>query len=547
LKDSRPPPEGPSSEDPASVGRSSAAWAPLFLPVFRRLWGVSLVANVCLWMNDVAAAWMMTSLTTSPVMVALVQTASTMPVFLLGLPSGALADIVDRRRYLMITQFWAAGSAALLGLAVVSGAINPTLLLVLVFANGLGLAMRWPVYSAIVSELVPRAQLPSAMALNGVAMNASRIVGPIIAGALIASAGTEWVFVLNAVLSVASGFGILGWRRERKTSALPGEQFLGAIRVGAQYVRQSARMRAVLLRVALFFAQSAALVSMLPLIARGMPNGSAGTYTALLSTIGAGAIASAFLLPRWRAAFSADELIRRGTWAHAAAILLAAFAPNVWVALPAMLVAGLAFLTVANTIAVAAQMSLPDWVRARGMSVYQMALMGGSALGAALWGQVATLTSVRTSLVIAAFTAVAALWFTRARRIEDSQVEDLTPAQRVKAPVAGWSFDPNDGPVLTTIEYRIDPARADEFRALMQETRRRRLSRGALSWELFRDTTDPGRFVEYMLDESWTEHLRRFERLTTADEALRDRRLSFHVGEEPPAIRRSIADPSGRR
>ncbi len=524
----------------------ASAWAPFALPVFRRLWGVSLVANLCLWMNDVAAAWMMTSLSASPVMVALVQTASTLPVFLLGLPSGAMADIVDRRRYLLVTQFWAAGAATLLGVAVVSDVINPTLLLVLVFANGLGLAMRWPVYAAIVPELVPRVQLPAAMALNGVAMNASRIVGPIIAGILIAGAGTQWVFVLNAALSLLSGLALLGWRRERKTSALPGERFLGAIRVGAQYVRQSARMHTVLLRVSLFFAQSAALAGLLPLIARQMPGGSAQTYTVLLAALGVGAILSAFFLPRWRAAYSRDVLIRYGTWAHAASIVVVAFAPNVWVAVPALVVAGLAFLAVANTLAVAAQMSLPDWVRARGMSVYQMALMGGSALGAALWGQVATVTDVRTSLLVAALAGPAVLWFTRSRHLEDGPVEDLTPAQTVKAPVAQWEFDPNDGPVLTTVEYRIDPARADEFRAVMEETRRRRLSRGALSWELFRDTSDPGRFVEYMVDDSWTEHLRRFERLTAFDEALRDRRHTFHLGEEPPVIRRSIADAERR-
>ena len=521
---------------------SMAALAPLQHRFFRTMWIASLIANVCLWMNDVAAAWMMTSLTDRPVMVALVQTASTLPVFLLGLPSGALADIVDRRRYFMVTQFWVAGSATLLGLAVAMDAINPTLLLVLVFANGLGLAMRWPVYSAIVPELVPRAQLPAAMALNGVAMNASRIVGPIIAGMLIASGGTAWVFALNAVLSVLTGFVILTWRRERKVSALPGEQFLGAIRVGAQYVRQSPRMHTVLLRATLFFAQSAALVALLPLVARAMPNATANTYTMLLASIGVGAIASAFYLPRWRAAFEPDELIRRGTWGHAGCLVLAAVAPNVWIAIPAMAGAGLAFLAVANTIAVSAQMSLPDWVRARGMSVYQMALMGGSALGAALWGQVATLTSVPVSLVIAALTGVAGLWLTRHRRLEHSPVEDLTPAQQLKAPVAGWTFDPSDGPVLTTIEYQIDPGRATEFREVMEQTRRRRLGRGALSWELFRDTADPGRFIEYMLDESWNEHLRRFERMTTVDDELRDRRLAFHIGDEPPRIRRSIAD-----
>lgn len=532
---------------PPSVGASTSPWAPLFIPVFLRLWTVSLIANVSLWMNDVAAAWTMTSLSGSPAMVALVQTASTLPVFLLGVPSGALADIVDRRRFMMVTQFWAAGSATLLALAVVSGAMNPTLLLVLVFANGVGLAMRWPVYSALIPELVPRAQVPAAMALNGVAMNGSRVVGPIVAGLLIANLGTAWVFVLNAVLSVAAGLVLIGWKRERKVSALPGEQFLGAIRVGAQYVRQSHRFHAVLIRVTLFFAQTATLLGLLPLVARGLPGGSAGTYTLLLAAMGVGSIACAFLLPRWRAAYPHDELIRRGLLAHAASMVVTAFAPNLWVALPAMFAAGLAFLTVANTLAVAAQLSLPDWVRARGMAFFQVSLMGGSAAGAALFGQVASLTSVQASLVIAAFTGATLLWFTRSRRLEEAPAEELTPAQRMTAPVAAWPVDPGDGPVLVTIEYRIDPAREDEFRAVMEETRRSRLSRGALSWELFRDTTDPAVFVEYLLDESWTEHLRRFERLTAADEALRDRRLALHVGDRPPVVRRSIADAGRRR
>jgi len=527
-------------------GASTSPWAPMFVPAFRRLWMVSLFANVSLWMNDVAAAWTMTSLSASPAMVALVQTASTLPMFLLGVPSGALADIVDRRRFLMITQFWAAGAAILLAVAVLSGAMNPTLLLVLVFANGVGLAMRWPVYSALMAELVPRAQVPAAMALNGVAMNGSRVAGPVIAGLLIAQAGSAWVFVLNAVLSLVAGFVVIGWKHEHKTSALPGEQFLGAIRVGTQYVRQSKGSHTVLMRAALFFAQSAVLLGLLPVVARGLPGGSAGTYTVLLAAMGVGSIACALLLPRWRAAYANDELIRRGIWAHAASMVVAAFAPNLWVAVPAMLVAGLSFLTVANTLAVAAQLSLPNWVRARGMAFFQVALMGGSAAGAAVFGQVASLTSVQASLVAAAVIGTAVLWLTRSRRLEVAPADDLLPAQRLVTPEGSWPFEPSGGPVLMTIEYRIDPAREDEFREVMEQTRRRRLSRGALSWELFRDTTDPAVFVEYVLDESWTEHLRRYERLTAADETLRERRLALHVGETPPLVRRSIAD-AGRR
>jgi MFS family permease len=533
--------------DPSSAATSSSPWAPLFNPIFRKLWIVWFIANACLWMNDVAAAWLMTTLTTSPVMVALVQTASTLPVFLLGLPSGALADIVDRRRYFVVTQFWVAGSGLLLYLAIASGAINATLLLVLVFFNGVGLAMRWPVYSAIVPELVPRSQLPQALALNGVAMNASRILGPIIAGLIIASFGSAPVFALNAVLSILAGLTILTWRREKKPSTLPGERFLGAIRVGVQYVRQSARMKTVLLRVAIFFAQSTALIALLPLIAQQMPNGTARTYTVLLASMGAGAIVSALFIPSWQRKHTSDLIVRVGSWTQALSMILVAFAPNVWVAVPGMVISGIAWLTVANTLSVAAQLSLPNWVRARAMSTYQMAIMGGSAFGAATWGQVASLTDVRTGVVLAAIAGTIVLWLTRGRGLQDSPEEDFSQQYRVPAPKPAWRFDRYAGPVLTTIEYRVDPARADEFRQVMQIVGRRRLSRGALSWELFRDTADPGRFVEYMLDESWLEHLRHFDRLTATDEALRNRRLAFHIGDEPPVVTRAIAASARRR
>ena len=539
-------PSPPGGVPPAQPS-STSAFAPLSIPVFRMLWSVWLIANTCMWMNDVAAAWLMTSLTTSPVMVALVQTASTLPVFLLGLPSGAMADIVDRRRYLMTTQLWIAANATLLCLAIASGLVSAPLLLVLTFVNGIGLAMRWPVYSALIPELVPRMQMPQALALNGVAMNASRIIGPVVAGMLIAGAGTMWVFVLNAALSLVAVFVIWRWRREPKANALPGERFLGAMRVGVQYVRQSARMRTVLFRIAMFFAHSTALLALLPLIARQMPGGGAGTYTTLLASMGAGAILSALFLPGWRKRFSSDELVRRGSWVQAATMAAVGFAPNLWVAVPFMLICGISWLTVANTLGVSAQLSLPNWVRARGMSMYQMSLMGGGAMGAALWGQVATLTDLHTSLVLAALSGTSILWFTRRRLLDDAVDEDLTPVHPRSPPEAAWPVAQDDGPVLVTIEYRIDPARADAFREVMRETRRRRLAQGALSWELFRDSADPARFVEYVVDESWLEQRRRFSRLTAADEALRERRLAFHVGAEPPKVTRCIADPLARR
>ena len=535
-------PEQPSSDSAAArpSDESLSAFAPLQRPVFRMLWLTWMAANTTMWMNDVAAAWLMTSLTASPVMVALVQSASTLPVFLLGLPSGALADILDRRRYFMVTQIWVAAVALLICAVVSFGAMSAPLLLALTFANGIGLAMRWPVFAAIVPELVPRPQLSSALALNGVAMNASRIVGPILAGALIASFGSAYVFALNAMLSVGAAFVIQRWRREQKVSALPGERFVGAMRVGTQYVRQSRAMHSILLRVALFFLQSTALLGLLPLVARGLRGGDAGTFTLLLASMGAGAIGAAMFLPRLRSAMSSDTVVAYGTLLQAAAMLAVSVSPNLLAAMPAMIVAGAAWISVANTLTVSAQLALPDWVRARGMSIYQMALMGSSAAGAALWGQVATWTSVRTSLVTAAICAISGAVLTRRYLRPTGTEEDLTPTDFARPAGTDIDLDLREGPVLVTVEYMIDPARTDEFLGVMEESRRNRLRHGMLSWGLYRDAADPRRYSEHFVDESWVEHLRHFERMTAFDIALRERRFSFHVGESPPRVTRYI-------
>ncbi|MBL8383539.1 MAG: MFS transporter [Burkholderiales bacterium] len=531
---------------PAPPAPRTSPLAPFGDPVFRMLWTVWFAANIATWMNDVAAAWVMTSLTTKPLWVALVQTAATLPVFLFGLASGALADSIDRKRYLLFTQGWVAVVALLTCALLLAGQMSPPLLLVLMFANGVGLAMRWPVYSAIIPEVVPRAQLPSAMALNGVSANASRIVGPLLAGAIIAAAGSAWVFVLNAVLAVVSITFLARWPRVHRPSPLGREPLLSGMRVGLQFVAQSARLKAVLVRIALYFFHSAALLALLPLEARrlGGEGGGAGTYTLLLASMGAGAIASAAFLPRLRRVFSRDALVLAGTVVQALATVCVAFAPHAGVAAPAMFAAGVAWLSTVNSLGVSAQLALPDWVRARGMSVYQMAVMGGSALGAALWGQVATMTSLTTSLAIAAasgvLTMVAGALLVVDRKIE----EDLSRSSVLKAPDA--EAPAVDGRIVVDIEFHIDPARAGEFRVLMQESRRSRLRQGALDWDLLSDVHDPGRFVERIVDENWTEHLRRFDRVTAADITLRERKLAFHQGESPPRISRWVSDPSAR-
>ncbi|HNW01011.1 MAG TPA: MFS transporter [Burkholderiaceae bacterium] len=518
--------------------------APLGLPVFRMLWFTWLAANICMWMNDVAAAWMMTSLTTSPIWVALVQTASTLPVFLLGLPSGALADILDRKRFFLITQFWVAVVAILLCITILADVMTPTLLLALTFANGIGLALRWPVFAAIVPELVPRHQLPAALALNGISMNASRIVGPLLAGALIASLGSAYVFMLNAALSLVAAWIISRWHRTPTHQPLGREKLFSAMRVGLQFVGQSSHLQGVLVRISLFFFHSTALIALLPLVARGLQGGGAGTYTLLLASMGAGAIMAALFLPRLRQQWSRDGLVARGATLQAVAMAVVAFSTDALVAVPAMFAAGMAWITTANSLSVSAQMGLPDWVRARGMSMYQMAIMGASAAGAAIWGQVATLGTVQTSLLIASATGAITMLLANRLMPVTGVEEDLTPSNQFKVPIA--DTPPETGHVVATIEYQIDPAKAVDFRVLMQKSRRSRLSHGALSWELLRDISDPGRFVEQIVDESWTDHLRRFERLTAADVALRDRKLAFHIGDSPPVVKRWVVESTIR-
>jgi MFS family permease len=301
-----------------------------------------------------------------------------------------------------------------------------------------------------------------------------------------------------------------------------------------------------MLRVFVFFLQSSASIALLPLVARGLHGGDAGTYTVLLAAMGLGAVITALLLPRMRAKVTRDELVRNGSLLHAAATLAVAFAPSLYVAVPAMLLAGAAWISVANSLTVAAQMGLPDWVRARGMSFVQMSIMAGTAIGAALWGQLASLTSVRTSLAVSSIVAVLALIALRGFRVGGRAEEDLTPAGLWKAPELAIPVELEQGPVLVTIEFHIDPARKSEFVAVMRESRRIWLSNGLLAWELFHDTAVPGRFIEHQIDESWAEYVRRNERVTTAYIALREQKLAFHVLDTPPVIRRFVAESVGR-
>ncbi len=385
---------------------------------FRYLWLAWLSGNMTMWMHEVTAAWRMTQLTESPVWVAWVQAAGTLPLFVLGLASGTLADLLNRRRFLAMAQAWIAVVAAVLAVLAGTKALTPSTLLLLCLLNGVGLAFRFPVFSALVPDLVERRLLSSALTLNALAINLTRVLGPIMAGVVLAWQGSAMVFALNAVLSIAAG--LLIWRAPIPAHAPPTQRtgLLQAMRDGVRHAWASPILRAVLFRAFVFFALAVALVALLPLVAKGIGANEA-TYTALLAAMGAGAVLAAMALPRLPAMAARNRIIDAGVWLHALATLGAVWAPSAWTLAPALALSGAVWLCVANTLTMSAQLVLPTNLRARGMAIYQMSIMGGSAGGAIVWGVVAEHTSVSSALVVSALVSVLLLLCTRSTTLEE--------------------------------------------------------------------------------------------------------------------------------
>jgi MFS family permease len=515
--------------------------SPLRFDGFRALWFTWLIANICMWMNDVAAAWTMTSLTTSTTLIALVQTAASLPVLLLGVPSGAMADIVNRKHYFVFTQIWLAINATVLMLFLAIGTLGPYTLLLLTFTNGIGLAMRWPIFAAVVPDLVPKDSLQPALALNAIAMNTSRIIGPLVAGFIIAIAGSQYVFGLNMVLSLITTVIVLRWQYQNYVPTLPGERFIGAMRVGMQHVWQSNRMRIIILRAFLFFLQSTGLIALLPVIAKDHFEGGAGTFTLLLSCLGLGAIIAGTQIPRIRKRLKSSNLVNYGVVVLCIACAGVVLAPNIWIASPIMMVCGMAWLTVANSLTISAQLTLPSWVRARGMSIYQMSLMAGSALGAAIWGKLASELDVTGSILISSVFGLITLFLIRKYRIDKHAADDMTPVCPLERPYATKDIDLQAGPVVISIEYHVHKDRLEEFREVMARARKSRLRQGALSWSLFEDAEHIGKFIENFVFETWADYLRRFDRFTVQDLAMQEERQKYHIDSEPPKVTRKIA------
>jgi MFS family permease len=521
-------------------------YAPLRRSVFRALWVASLASNLGTWLQNVAAGWLMTALTPSPLMIALVQAATTLPVFLLALPAGALADVIDRRRLLLTAQGWMLVAAAALAAFTAAGVVTPWLLLALTFALGLGFALNAPAWQAVVPELVPRAEVPAAVALNGVSLNASRAVGPALGGVLVAAAGPGAAFLLNALSFVAVLWVLYRWDRPPDASALPAERLVGAMRAGARYVRHAPAFRAVLVRAAAFVSGAAGLWALLPAVALDNADWGPAAYGLMLGSLGVGAVLGTLLLPAVRRGTSADGIVVGGTILFAACATGVAIVSTLGVQCLLLIPAGAAWLAALTALSSSAQSLLPAWVRARALSVYLLVFYGGMSVSSVLWGAVAGRLGVPPALVASAAWMALAITAGVRFRLPASFPPEVEPARDFPEAPALPITEYGRGPVLVTVEYRVPAERAADFRAAVGPLRAARLREGAIRWDLFQNVKDEEQFVEVFLVESWAEHLRQHERVTDEDwaDALAVRGLN--PGGRPPRVTHLVAATPGR-
>jgi MFS family permease len=491
-------------------------------------------SNIGTWMQNAASGWLMTELSHDPLMVAMVQAAMALPVFLFGFPAGALADIIDRRRLLLAAQLlttpFIVGFAALVWFH----RATPTTLLAVTFVSGTAVALIMPTWQAVLPQLVSRDELPSAVALNSFGVSVGRVVGPALIGTVIAALGMAAPFWLNAVSNILMIVAVLLWRVERREApALPSEHIGRAMLAGLRHARYNLELRAALMRGGGFVPFAAAYWALLPTLSREQIGGGMQGYGVLLAAIGAGSVAGTFLLPWLRERMNADGLVLTGTVGTAVAMALYAMAHNVPMALAASLLAGLCWITVLATINVAAQASVPGWVRGRGLGVFAKVLFGSITLGSVAWGQVAAAIGSSGTLLVAAACLLVAIPLLRNSELRIAEEMDFTPSMHWPAPVLVGNMRPDSGPVQIDIEYRIRPADREAFLDAVRRLGAERLRNDAHDWAVYEDADDEGVFVETFHCASWLEYLRQRERITELGWELRKAAKSFQSQGKP--------------
>ena len=495
-----------------------SAWAPFRHRLFAAMWGAQFVSNIGSWMQTVAAQWLMLSLTGSAAYVALVQTASSLPVVLFAVAAGAIGDLVDRRRFLLVAQGLMLAAAVALGALALAGLVTPWTLLALIFALGIGAALTAPTWQTLQPELVSPPERQQAISLGSVNQNLARAIGPAIGGVILAATSAGTVFLVNAATFLAVIAVVAVWRSSRKPVTLPREHLGDAIRAGGRYVAASPVLRVILLRALLFIFFASSVWALLPLVARSQLHLGSGGYGLLLGCVGVGAVAGALLLPRLRSLMSAGAQLTAGSLCLGAVALVLGLVHVTAAAAVALAFGGLGWILALSTLNSLYQLNLPGWVKARGMSFYLIVFQGGNAVGSAVLGLIAVCAGLTATLVISAVALgvgpLAGLRF----RFQQIPPASLLPAGDWPAPQLADGDEPAGGPVMVTVEYQPRPGQHDELIAALQDARFSRRRTGATAWRVWQDAADPSRVLEQFIVASWDEHLRQHERVTRHDD-----------------------------
>jgi MFS family permease len=536
------PSEPQTSSDHAAAPSARAAFRHR---AFTVIWIATVVSNIGTWMYNAASGWLMVSLDSDALMVSLVQVATSLPMFLFALAAGALADIFDKRRFLIGVETFTTVLSALFAALVQFGHVTPVSLLLFMFLIGAGGALSAPGWQAVVPQLVPVADLAPAVAANSVGINISRAIGPALAGSIIGVAGIAAPFWVNAISNLGVIAALLWWRAPpARADRLPAERFGSAMRTGFRHARHNPFLRATLIRAIAFFLFASAYWALLPLVARDQIAGGPGLYGILLGAIGAGAVGGAFALPWAKSRIGPDRVVVLASIGTALALVLFGLAHVALIGFVASLLAGASWIAVLANLNVSAQVALPNWVRGRGLALFVTVFYGAMTLGSALWGMVANHAGLPLTLILAAAGTLLAIPLTRRWKLQAGAGVDLTPSMHWPAPIVTHQIDSDRGPVLVTVEYRLaaekDRGAFLQALALLAHGRRRD---GAYAWDMFEDTATRGLFLETFRVESWVEHLRQHQRVTHADRVLQQR---IHgLLERPTVVRHLISVEPG--
>lgn len=519
--------------------------APLRHAVFRRIWLASLLSNLGLMINGVGAAWAMTQMTSSADMVALVQTALMLPIMLLSLPAGAIADMYDRRIVGLAALTLGLTGAIALAILAHLGRITPESLLLFCFMIGSGMALFGPAWQASVSEQVPPETLPSAVALNGISYNIARSFGPALGGVIVAAAGASAAFVSNVVLYIPLLIVLYLWQRTLEPSRLPPERLQRAVVSGVRYVMHSPSIRVVLIRTLVTGIAGGSVLALMPLVARDLLSGGAQTFGIMLGAFGMGGVLGALNVASIRRYLSSEASVRYCAITMGAAIAVMAVSKLAAVTAAALVVAGVGWLISITLFNISVQLATPRWVAGRALAAYQAAIAGGVAIGSWLWGRVADGTGVENALLISgavmAASPLLAIWL----KLPSTDGVNHDATDPLADPEVNLSITPRSGPIIVEIEYRVMQDRARDFYGLMQKVQSSRQRNGAYGWSISRDLADPELWTERFHCPTWLDYLRQRSRPTLSERALHASALDFHTGEEPVKIRRMLERPVG--